>query len=979
MNNSKVGNTTSGKAVLFSVHKQHLMAEGFQEADLGWVLHQGVRSISEEEARQLGLTYGGKGVAGLYFPFSKEFGQVRADEAPWSHRNGHPRQAKYISQHGKGVSRVWTPDLNNGSKLELQAPYRVLTEGWKDAAQGTLYGRIETLAIAGVSHWKGAVLERDLHVDVILYDSDAKANPQVLLQLIRAGKALGCRIQFVPEVPEVPKAGVGDWIRWMRQCGRSEEDIRKIYAGLVADAVKPEELLKALPGIVPNYDNYELILRIAYLEFGTALYERIKRRLIDGGFIKERTAKEWLSRLNTLLFRRKHGASYQAGAHPPAHYAVERFFKGGPSKSDYLVIDGSWRHWNAELGYWESMPETEVHRRLQVFLNRYWTITARSGFCHPFQTDTAFKQSIAVAQRLLTKQELTKLRFIAFKNGTLDCLTREFRAEHKREDFCTRRIDVEYRADVHECPEVLKQFISQSYGEDMLPVVRMLIWWLIDPTAPYGKFLMLVGASGSGKGVLSRFLEELLPEELVTSPTNPMDLNDQDKRHQILGGKQLCTFKDLAGTYLRGLGGFYELVDNGMVSGRALHSSTAYSIYWNCRFILGATQHLSVENANEGWKRRCFTLPTLSKAPENPDRSLGEKLAQCRGDAIAWALSMPREEAIAIYEQPQRFSERMAEAELEAEASADSVSQFADECLSFEQEHSMPTADLFLCFRAYCRMMGIRSEMTRKSFTQRLKSHLDPGIQDPIRRNVQTPTGTIRAHHFQHIKPLPELFRLPTATDSDTAEATCNPDKIGYGGIREIRQGFARLKSPKSPPQASEQSDPQDRIPVTRPDDLIDSGIRSSQSPVADRGGPDCPDCPDRSPARARTKKVEPESVEKVSSSLRGKNQVNQVNQVNTCVEQRSPVTANSSESGHGLESGHDQLGRPLQVGDRVRFQATGTYTTKEYTPDGFLEGTIRGFRQFESQPWAEVVCLTPKGKRQFAVTSACSRLIRLS
>jgi phage/plasmid-associated DNA primase len=73
---------------------------------------------------------------------------------------------------------------------------------------------------------------------------------------------------------------------------------------------------------------------------------------------------------------------------------------------------------------------------------------------------------------------------------------------HDPAHYLTSAIESDYIRD-RPCPEVFLNFITSAFGEDQLDAVRAYTSMLIDPTAPYGKFIHIIGPSGSGKELCS--------------------------------------------------------------------------------------------------------------------------------------------------------------------------------------------------------------------------------------------------------------------------------------------------------------------------------------------------------------------------------------------------------------------------------------------------------------------------------------------
>nr|WP_242026662.1 virulence-associated E family protein [Leptolyngbya sp. FACHB-17] len=112
-----------------------------------------------------------------------------------------------------------------------------MTEGFKDAAAGTIHGGIPTGAIPGVSHCYKALKPKAGYT--LLYDADGWRNPNVFTQLFKAGLYLNGKIQLVPEIQGEPKAGLCEYFK----AGYTAQN----YRSLIDSAFEPEEFLLEIP------------------------------------------------------------------------------------------------------------------------------------------------------------------------------------------------------------------------------------------------------------------------------------------------------------------------------------------------------------------------------------------------------------------------------------------------------------------------------------------------------------------------------------------------------------------------------------------------------------------------------------------------------------------------------------------------------------------------------------------------------------
>ena len=195
-------------------HIDHLTSEGFNPNAIDQLETWGVRSIASAEAKTLSLTHQRQTPSGLWFPFDNGYGQLRTDNFP----------LKYLSPSGT-KTHPWNPTAS------------VVTEGYKDAAAGTLMGGINTAAIAGVTHYKSLPPLGQ----TVIFDSDATTNPSVFASLIRAAIYLDGKAIAIPQ-DFGHKAGLVEFFKEF-----STIDQPDAYQELLVTAMTPLEMLYHLP------------------------------------------------------------------------------------------------------------------------------------------------------------------------------------------------------------------------------------------------------------------------------------------------------------------------------------------------------------------------------------------------------------------------------------------------------------------------------------------------------------------------------------------------------------------------------------------------------------------------------------------------------------------------------------------------------------------------------------------------------------
>jgi DNA primase len=442
-------------------------------------------------------------------------------------------------------------------------------------------------------------------------------------------------------------------------------------------------------------------------------------------------------------------------------FAVRKVFG-----QNYKAINSAMYQYTG-AGWWQRQDEKRCEHAIATCSEKVFKLHQASKWeweeTFPFSSESCVKSALKYAMKRLYLEPPQNRHLRAFQNGTVDMRTGEL-LPHDPAHYLTSAIESDYVRD-RPCPPVFLDFIISAFGEDQLDAVRAYTSMLIDPTAPYGKFVHVIGPSGSGKGTLLRLWGEIFGLEDSHSG-DFAELSNPESRHQHLTGKSLYTIPDTGG-YITGVRPFYELVDNGQLSGRSLYSSSGYPKEWNCRFVVASVDHLQIENAGDGWDRRC--LPLLSKGREGlEDPYLRHKLSAVKADIVSWALAMPKAERDAILLQPSKNS-RIRLAKVDAAIYGDPVRSFIDLCFRpTESASAIQNHELHSWFIAYCKAHGYSDNRGMSKFIAHLKTVI-PQHHVPRHRK----DGSLNAAHWVHMALLPGVM-----VDVSLAEDASN----GYQG-----------------------------------------------------------------------------------------------------------------------------------------------------------------------------------------------------
>jgi len=805
-------------------HIEHLYDEGFSFPQIALWVGQGLKSLTQEQAAELGFKVKDKNDklisgSGLYFPFKGKFGQLRLD-VPIERKKG-------------SIAKYLTP-LGAKTQARIPAKCEVVTEGAKDAAAGSLHGEIPTGAIAGISHYRKA-LEQNSGLTT-LSDADGWVNPNVFSNLFHAGKWLNGKVQLIPEIEGYPKAGLCEYFK----VGNTAED----YTKLINSARKPEALLLEWGkhfGNIPE-TKLSLAVRIA-LGLAAQYLDEVQQDILISNIktacdkISPKTLTKELKKQKAIVETRRLKQNAAADQqeepekddHPEAFYrnvcqaegldfdncVTAQTFDGwvyrnefGATEGDWRVIDSAFYQWLEPLGYWQHQPDNRLNSLIADSGDKAFKLKHSKEFgwqvFKPYETNSYKESAFKYCRSRLERPEPLPVNnhLRAFKNCVVDLRTGA-RMPHDKEYYLTSQIPYEYEPG-KECPEAFRQFVADSFGLDMLDVIRAFTSMFLDRTAPYGRFPHLIGQSGGGKGTLGRFWNSLFGEDGASSG-NFSDIATAEGRHQYLTGKALFSVPD-AGGYVSNLRAFYELIDNGGLAGRALFNPVGYFKTWNIRFWIASVDHLQIENAGDGWARRAYPIPVRARTVK-PDPDLRLKLENCKADVISWALAMPREERDRILLSPPE-NERVINLSLDSALYGDSTKSFVDLCLRPSANASfVPHHLLHSWYVSYCKEHGY-TPLGMSKFISHLKTVLPRNFADRGWSPMVNGKRSRVAAHWEYLVPVegafiksdiqlqPEAFRPPTPANNPVW--ICIKAQCEEGGLME----FEDFWNPPQPPDA---------------------------------------------------------------------------------------------------------------------------------------------------------------------------------
>ena len=318
---------------------------------------------------------------------------------------------------------------------------------------------------------------------------------------------------------------------------------------------------------------------------------------------------------------------------------------------------------------------------------------------------------------------------IVLENGVLNFRTGNFTKGHTPALFTVWHLPFAYNPNAT-CPQ-WKAFLNQTFAHDPDAARALQQWagYLISGRTDLHKALMLIGPPRSGKGTISRVLQQLVGTQNSVSPS--FGTLGSNFGAQVLIGKTFAVFEDSRNDRDRNIGQTVERII-GITGGDAQTIDRKYHEAWNgqlnTRFMLVSNEIPRLTDASGALVNRFVSIELKRSHADNPDPELGAKLAAELPGIFIWALEGLRDlEAAGTFTTPQTMAGLT---EMLADISQP-VATFLDDhenyTLTGNPEDHVLLRDIHGDYKTWCEEVGVGA-VKQSSFAQALKA-TDPRIE----------------------------------------------------------------------------------------------------------------------------------------------------------------------------------------------------------------------------------------------------------
>lgn len=424
--------------------------------------------------------------------------------------------------------------------------------------------------------------------------------------------------------------------------------------------------------------------------------------------------------------------------------------------------------------HWQKLEGQCIKKKISDYLRKTYKMVNKGTSENPhyvpqykFSTYNKLNSAFKFALANLTLIGLPyNNHLISFNNGTLNLSTGQLQL-HNKDDYLFSHLPYDYNPEDNN-PQVFLDWIYETFGEAQSRKLQAFIRYVIDSeitpdSMGGGKFLHVMGKSGSGKGTLLRLIKKFFAPENVAILSSLSVLNEEKSRHRYMAGKRFAYIAD-AEKFQKSLESFYEFVDFGGVTAVPLYSNDSYVMDTQCKFAIASIDQLQIENAGRGWSRRCVPITTLGM-PTEKEGGLEQKLASEIGQICSWAMQLSRKEVKRILCSEKTTQQQ--ELENDQLISSDSVASFVNACLcpDSSDDVTMESVELWQdYYLPYCEAMNLKPK-GKDTFISALKNTLPSDYYVP-RKQMRNGHGkqNIPAH-WKGIYINQNAFELVTKTN----------------------------------------------------------------------------------------------------------------------------------------------------------------------------------------------------------------------
>lgn len=303
-------------------------------------------------------------------------------------------------------------------------------------------------------------------------------------------------------------------------------------------------------------------------------------------------------------------------------------------------------------------------------------------------------------------------------NGTLNLRTCEL-YPHKREDYITKKIPVNYNPDA-ECP-TWKKFLNTTFNGDkeLISFIQKSIGYSLSGSTQEQCIYILHGTGANGKSTFLTTIKDILGEYAQQTPSETLmakknQNSSSNDLARIRGSRFVSSVETEEGkTFAEVL--IKQLTGEDTVTARFLFNEY-FDFKPECKIWLASNHKPKIRGTDYAIWRRIRLIPFLITIPEEErDPLLLEKLRTEQEGILAWAIAGCK----AWQNEGIKIPDKVKFATDDYKDEMDTLGDFIKECCVIGKDFKATSQDLYNKYIGWCNLTG-EKEITQRAFGLKL-------------------------------------------------------------------------------------------------------------------------------------------------------------------------------------------------------------------------------------------------------------------
>jgi len=319
----------------------------------------------------------------------------------------------------------------------------------------------------------------------------------------------------------------------------------------------------------------------------------------------------------------------------------------------------------------------------------------------------------------------SKPNFINLRNGRLNSDSMFFAPDHRRYDFITHLIDIEYDTEA-KCPR-WERFLTEVFNNntELIGFIRKAIGYTMTASVSEQVMFFLFGGGSNGKSVFIDILQALLGTYSIKIPVSALMINKNsndsksENEKARLQGKRLLIASETEENQRLAESVVKDLTGGDSLTARFLYGQT-FEFNPSHKLWMYGNHKPTIKGTDNGIWRRIRLIPfeaIFSKDDRDPD--LTNKLKEELPGILQWTIYGLNEwKKSGLGNTPKAIKEATAEFRQEQ----DIVAEFLEQCTERSDIAETPQNILFKRFQQWQDDTGNRTSMNTRVFTNKLKA-----------------------------------------------------------------------------------------------------------------------------------------------------------------------------------------------------------------------------------------------------------------